>query len=331
MTAIPVRSRAAALAAVLLSAVLVLTACGGSDDSSGSTGQTRQFQADNGTVEIPVHPQRIVAISNGVVPAIVLGTKPVGVSDLSNFSAASRWFSPDQLAAYQQAAKVGTVTEVDVEEVARLKPDLIYIASPKPTLDKTFAPIEDRLRSIAPTIFITNNNAVWKKEGERTADALGRSELFDSKKAEYDKLVASMKSEFTPFIKSKRFVQFDRFPQTAAGTVAIDYSGGFCAVYATEVGLDFPKSAAGRSWDEMSMERLSDYAGYDALIYPLGPNGEPKDEFVPVLDSNIWKALPQVGSGRAVGVTCPGTGFNYPNGITSLNSLRKALGTLAKK
>ena len=84
--------RGAAVAAALMSASLVLTACGGDGDDTGDkaagtrsdkAAETRSVKAENGTIEVPAAPQRIVTIGNTNLPFIDLGGKPVGVTEAS--------------------------------------------------------------------------------------------------------------------------------------------------------------------------------------------------------------------------------------------------------
>ncbi len=49
--------------------------------------------------------------------------------------------------------------------------------------------------------------------------------------------------------------------------------------------------------------------------------------FVPVMETNTWKSLPAVESGRAVGVFCPGNG-SYGQVNRYLESLDGALASL---
>ncbi len=332
MSTTPLRRRATALTVTLLSATFALTACGSHNDDSADSGtttsETRSFDADNGTIKIPADPQRIVALGNAVAPVIYLGVEPVGVTEMTNTSAV-RWFSDDEMAAYEGAEKLGTDADPDLEQIASLKPDLIVIQWPQAPYEQDFAPMEARLQAIAPTVFIANVATEWKAVGERTADAIGASSAFTEQKSAYDELVAQLADEFASVIESTTFALINRYPVTPEGSFAIEWSGGFCPAYATEVGLDFPAAPEnGKAFEELSMERLSDLADYDVLLYALEADGEPRKELTPVLESNAWKALPQVTAGHALGVACPAGASNYSNGITNLESLRDALTTL---
>lgn len=86
MTMTSHRRRGAALAAVLLSTTLALTACGSNsgdaDDSGDASAETRSVKADNGTIEVLADPQRVVSLGNTTLPLIDMGGKPVGVTEV---------------------------------------------------------------------------------------------------------------------------------------------------------------------------------------------------------------------------------------------------------
>ncbi|MCC6896346.1 MAG: ABC transporter substrate-binding protein, partial [Anaerolineae bacterium] len=90
---------------------------------------TRQVEADNGTIEIPANPQRIVTIGNTTLPFIDLGGKPVGVTAESD-SDVER-LPEDQQATYASATILAaSADEVDMEQLASLQPDLILVQIP---------------------------------------------------------------------------------------------------------------------------------------------------------------------------------------------------------
>src|SRR4051812_43611397 len=73
----------AALAAVFLLAVSMLSACGSGDaGASAAKGEARTIKHELGTTEITGHPQRVVALEYSFVDAVhELGIVPVGIAD----------------------------------------------------------------------------------------------------------------------------------------------------------------------------------------------------------------------------------------------------------
>jgi iron complex transport system substrate-binding protein len=192
---------------------------------------------------------------------------------------------------------------------------------------------EETLTSIAPTIYIELSNANWKTQVERLADALNAVDALEAGRAEYDALVAEIKDEYAELLGSTTFMVLQRWGgdfTPEAGTLNMEYPGSYCTAYAEDAGLDIiPEAPADGTLDmELSMEKLSDtVADADVIIYPLEADGSVKPEFAPVLETNIWKSIPQVEEGRALGVQCNRTA-TYASKVPNLESLKEALGTL---
>ncbi|PZF86135.1 ABC transporter substrate-binding protein [Jiangella anatolica] len=329
MITAPPRRRGAAPAAVLLGVALVLTACGSDADAGTRADETRSFEADNGTIEIPVDPQRIVAIGSAAT-YLSLGMEPVGMPRASGSELP--WLSAEEKQINEAAVDTGE--EVDYETVASLEPDLIVVHEPSHILPGYN---EERFQSIAPTVYIEQDTANWKSQYERLADAVGELDNFEADKTEYETLAADVKDEYADLLDSTTFMVLNRWSGGTnpgeTGTIFLEYPDSFCTNYAGDAGLKIlpdspPTSEEEDTGKDLSMEQLSDtVADADVLIYPLGPDGSVKPEFAPVLDSNIWKSLPQVPDGRAIGVQCR-TIYTYSAKISNLESLEEALATL---
>ncbi|MCD2157847.1 ABC transporter substrate-binding protein [Rhodococcus cerastii] len=316
------KQRPAAFIAALLGVTLVLTACSSGDaDTDTATSQTRSFEADNGTIDIPVDPERIIGIQRGASNLLEFGIKPVGIGQ---FNEDPVWLSPTQRAVYDSTPVVADFNTVDYEKIASLKPDLIVVSTPDFIWEKSWD--NERLQSIAPTVYIEVSNANWKVQEQRVADALGKSDEFNLRKAEYDDLLSEMRTDHKDILSSATLALINRHKSTKDGEFLVEGRSFYCTTFGTELGINFPETS-NQPGDQTSMERIGDLANYNVLLYPLGPDGSPKQEVLPVLDSNAWKALPQVSSDRTRGLTCTG-GLSYPDGVTNLQSLDKALSTL---
>lgn len=243
------------------------------------------------------------------------------------------WLSPEQKQINEAAVDTGD--EVDYETVASLEPDLIVVYEPSHVLPGYN---EERLRSVAPTVYITLDTANWKTQVERLADAVDELDNFDADKDQYDTLVAEIKDEHADLLDSTGFVVLNRFSggtgPTGTAEFFWEYADSFCTNYLGDVGLKIlPENPqveeVGDTGLNVSIEQLSDTAAdADALIYPLGADGSVKPLFAELQDSNIWQSLPQVQDGRAIGVQCNSTAHTYSTKIPSLESLKAALATL---
>lgn len=141
-------------------AVLLVAACGNTKDeakensnnSEKETSYTVKHAMD--TTEIKGTPKRIVVLTNeGTEALLSLGIKPVGAvqSWLGN-----PWYDhiKDEM---KDVEVVGTESEVNLEKIAALKPDLII--GNKIRQEKVY----DKLSQIAPTVFAETLRGDWKE------------------------------------------------------------------------------------------------------------------------------------------------------------------------
>ncbi|WP_127473885.1 ABC transporter substrate-binding protein [Microbacterium sulfonylureivorans] len=328
MTMTPLTRRGAGLAAVVLSAALALTACASSGDGTGgagseTTGNTRSITADNGTTEIPTDPQRVATIGNTTLAFIDLGGTPVGATAESE--SVVGLLPEDQQATYAAATLLASsADEVDMEQLASLKPDLILVQIP----DEEFELLEEQLEAIAPTVFYGLDKE-WKALADGVADAANTTDALTEQKAEFEELLARIQESYGEIIADTSFVDIIRWDSSDPGTFAIADIG--CSEIARDdVGLNLPEAAEGEdplAWTARPFEQLSELTEYDVITYPVDAEGQPTEPFVPVVETNTWKALPAVTSGHALGVFCPGNN-SYGQVNRYLESLDSALASL---
>lgn len=139
------------LVAFILVLMMLVSACGNNSatnkneaspqnaESSSATNDTpeiRTYQSENGPVEIPSNPKRIVALTNAP-NVLALDGKLVGVDQWTN---ANPLFT-DKLEGIE------VVTEDELEKIVDLEPDLIIAGTETKNLEK--------LNQIAPTVTFT--------------------------------------------------------------------------------------------------------------------------------------------------------------------------------
>lgn len=293
------------------------------DPSTGAESGTRQVEADNGTIQVPADPQRVATIGNTTLPFIDLGGKPIAVTAVSD--SAIKRLPEDQQETYASATILAaSADEVDMEELASLKPDLILVQIP----DAEFELIKKQLEVIAPTVFY-GLDTEWKDLADGIAEAGNTTDALSEQKAELEARIAEIQENYRELIDGTSFVDINRWASSDPGTFAIADIG--CSEIARDdVGLNLPKAADGQdplAYTSLSFEQLGELSEYDVILYPVDAEGQPTESFTPVLETNSWQALPEVSSGHALGVFCPGNN-SYGAVLRYLDSLDRALAAL---
>lgn len=127
----------------LLLAILLLAACGNEKsneaeaESTEGKSETITYESENGPVEVPADPQRVIVLSTYAGDVMALDVPLVGVDAWSKNNPR---FDKD-------LANVEEVTEDNLEKIIELEPDLIVGLSTIKNIDK--------LKEIAPTVTFT--------------------------------------------------------------------------------------------------------------------------------------------------------------------------------
>jgi iron complex transport system substrate-binding protein len=211
-------------------AVFLLSACGGTEEKSTEKAETQTTAETTytvehamGSTEIKGTPKKVVILTNeGTEALLALGVQPVG--------AVQSWLGDPW---YEHISKdmdgvevVGTESEVNVEKIAALKPDLII--GNKLRQEKVY----DQLSAIAPTVFSETLRGDWKENFTLYAKALNLEEKGNEVLGNYDNHIAEVKEKLGD--KVNKEVSVVRF---MAGTSRIYYTDSFSGVIFNEIGF----------------------------------------------------------------------------------------------
>lgn len=314
MIKLPLRGRAALLT-VFLSGSLVFTA--GIDASAQ---QTRTIDADNGKINVPADPQRVATLGRANGSFLALNGRPIAVTKIRKGDFDS--LLENQQAAYEAATILGASgSEADLEKLASLKPDLIFISVPNADFER----MKEKLEAIAPTILL-GFHSDWKRRVEVIAEAGNKIDVLNKQKADYEKRVVAIKTKYAEIIKKEAFVEVGggEFSKVAM----FHLNGSTCTeVVRSDVGLGL--ADLGEGGQRRTYEQIGELAAYDVILFPVDKKGNVAQAFRPMMETRAWQALPAVKSGRTVGVYCP-LDRSYLGNVQYMESLDRGLAKLPK-
>ncbi|MBM7608525.1 iron complex transport system substrate-binding protein [Lysinibacillus composti] len=225
------------LTLLTLMLVIFLAACGGKEESTSTTEnkETSNTESTSYTVEhamgsttIEKTPEKVVILTNeGTEALLALGVKPVGA--VQSWTG-DPWY--DHIASEMEGVEVvGLESEVNLEAIAALQPDLI-IGNKMRQED-----IYEQLSAIAPTVFAEDLRGDWKINFELYAKAVNKTEEGKEVLATYENRVADLKEQLGDQLTKK--VSMVRF---MAGDVRIYQKDSFSGVILEELGFARPES-----------------------------------------------------------------------------------------
>ena len=298
---------------VVAGALLVLAGCGGGDTKSSDTGvgdkevatggrlfktadaETAKLGSDAapgafprtvkgalGSVQIEKKPSRIVVLDSGELDDVLaLGITPVGMATTAGQSGV-----PSYLADKAQGIKtVGGISELNLEAIAALKPDLI-LGSKLRAND-----LYEKLSAIAPTVFSIRPGFPWKENFLLVADSVGEEDKATGILNDYQKRADEVKSKVdgAPTISLVRF---------RPGQIRLYGNLSFIGVILKDVGLPRPKIQDVQDLAvEVSQENIGQAAG-DRIFYSSYGKPDTTDE-TKIVNGNLWKSLAAVKAGKA--------------------------------
>lgn len=262
------------LLGLAVASALALTACGGTDGSTGSgsagsgdatasaaAAATFTFEHAAGTTEVPVGAERIVTLQdqNGLLPLLELGVTPVGSAALDNGDGSHTFRRVDSFDT-SGVEFVGAYGEPDLELIAAQQPDLIIGTE----FDEA---IYAELSAIAPTVLVEIFGGRELTEVLADfAELVGATEEHERLRGEYEAAVEQLRADL-PRPAEEITLSYVSFYDD--GTVFVDVGQAIGTVLG-DVGfarteVEQQAEAAGER-HEASFETITDFDQVDVMI-----------------------------------------------------------------
>lgn len=252
------------LMALLLSMLLFLAGCG--NDSAGEAEETktepkaeeetaREITHAMGTTTIEGTPQKIVTLYQGATDvAVEMGVKPAGAVESWLQQPVYEYLKDDM----EGVTIVGQETQPNLEEIAKLEPDLIIASKLR------HEEIYDQLSQIAPTVA---HETVFDFKGtvEMMGEAMNQQDKADELLAAWDERV----SDFQGKIQEK---MGDKWPMHVSvlnfrEDHARIYVTGFAGSILTELGFEGPKNITDESLDVVKLTDKESISQMNADVF----------------------------------------------------------------
>ncbi|WP_299743582.1 ABC transporter substrate-binding protein [uncultured Rossellomorea sp.] len=246
---------------LLIASLLLLAACGNNEEEKEESAsnddkkeETYTVEHAMGTTEIEGTPKKVVILTNeGTEALLSMGVTPVGA--VQSWTG-DPWY--DHIADDMKNVEVvGTESELNMEAIAKLQPDLII--GNKMRQEEQY----NQLKDIAPTVMAETLRGNWKENFELYAKAVNKEEKGQEVLAEYDQRIEDLKGKLGD--KLNQEVSMVRF---LAGDVRIYHKDSFSGVILDQLGFARPEGQDVDDFAEkgVTKERIPAMDG-DVLFY----------------------------------------------------------------
>jgi iron complex transport system substrate-binding protein len=281
----------------LLMLVLVLSACGAEEKKDSSSEkkeddkpQTITYESENGPVEVPANPERVIVLSSFAGNVMALDVPIVGVDSWSKMNPR-----------FEKLQDVEEVTDENLEKIIELNPDLIIGLSNIKNVEK--------LKEIAPTVTFTYGKLDYLEQHLEIGKVLNKEkeaqEWIDNFKADSKAAGEEIKAKIGAEATVSVIENFDKelyvFGDNWARGTEILYQ---------EMGLNMPEkvkeAALEPGYYAISPEVLSEYAG-DYVVFSKNAEGDTSFQ-----QTETYKNIPAVKNNRVFEVNAKEFYFNDP-------------------
>jgi len=280
---------------IVLSLVIILSACGGNQKnnasntpevsstdapkgeaspSNASESDTFMYQSENGPVEVPTNPQRVVVITRFLTGNVMaLGVPLVGVDEMSK----------DNPNFKEKLAGTEAVTDESLEKIIELNPDLIIGLSDIKNIDK--------LKQIAPTVTYTYGKVDFLTQQLEIGKLLNKEKEAQNWVNDFNARTKKVGEEIKAKIGADATVSVIETFNKQLYVYGYNFGRGTEILY-QQFGLGMPEkvkeSTKAEGFFAVSTEVLKDYTG-DYIIF--SKNADEDNSFQ---DTETYKNIPAV-------------------------------------
>jgi iron complex transport system substrate-binding protein len=250
--------------------VLLLSACGSNEETEKAKDGNTPAEETSYTIEhamgtetLSKTPEKIVILTNeGTEALLALGVTPVGA--VQSWTG-DPWY--DHIAEQMEGVQVvGLESQVNVEAIASLQPDLIIGNKMR------HEEIYEQLKAIAPTVYAETLRGDWQENFQLYAKAINKAEKGQEVLDQYNQHIDALKEKLGD--KTSMEVSMVRF---MAGDVRIYHKDTFSGVILEQLGFARPESQNVDDFAEkgVTKERIPAMEG-DILFYFTYEEGDNK-------------------------------------------------------
>jgi iron complex transport system substrate-binding protein len=248
------------------------------------------YQSENGPVEVPAQPKRIVGLTNA--PNVVaLGGTLVGIDE---------WTKKNPLFT-DKVKDVEVVSDETMEKILALQPDLIIAGSWMKNLDK--------MKEIAPTVVYTWGKLDYLAQQREIGKLLNKEKEAQAWIDDFTKRAQAAGEEIKAKIGKDTTVSVFEHDTKDFYVFGNNWARGTEILYQA-MGLAMPekvkKDALGPGYYTLSLEVIPEYSG-DYIVLSQRKGGEN-----PFLTSETWKKIPAVKNNHVIVIDMEASTYSDP-------------------
>lgn len=275
----------------LFLSVLILSACANHSAENGSKGETITYQSENGPIEVPADPQRVVVLSSFAGNVMALDVNLVGVDSWSKMNPR-----------FQDRLKdVEEVSDENIEKIIELEPDLIIGLSNIKNIDK--------LNKIAPTVTFTYGKVDYLNQHLEIGKLLNKEKEAQEWVDDFQKRAQTAGDEIREKIGQDATVSVIESFEKQLYVFGDDWGRGTEILY-QEMKLKMPEKvkemAQKQSYEAISPEVLPKYTG-DYVIFSKNQDADYSFQ-----ETETYKNIPAVKKKQVFEVNAKEFYFNDP-------------------